>query len=88
VVCTGQLALLEQGQLSQYNDYATDWTTGVQLLAGADQIRSGTHPAFYLMGTGGLSLGIKWLEHEADHSPLSSAEVKNVWIWPYDVVFS
>jgi hypothetical protein len=24
-----------------------------------------------------LSLGVKWLGHEADHSPISSAEVKN-----------
>jgi hypothetical protein len=27
---------------------------------------------------GALSLGVKWLGHEADHSPLSSAKVKNV----------
>jgi hypothetical protein len=27
---------------------------------------------------GALSLGVKWLGHEADHSPPSSAEVKNV----------
>jgi hypothetical protein len=27
----------------------------------------------------GLSLGVKWLEHESDHSPPSSAEVKNAW---------
>jgi hypothetical protein len=26
-----------------------------------------------------LSLGIKWLGREADHSHASSAEVKNVW---------
>ena len=26
-----------------------------------------------------LSVGIKWLEHEADHSPPSSAEVKKEW---------
>jgi hypothetical protein len=28
---------------------------------------------------GALSLGVKWLRHEADHSPPSSAEVKNAW---------
>jgi hypothetical protein len=28
---------------------------------------------------GALSLGVKWLECEADHSPLSGAEVKNAW---------
>jgi hypothetical protein len=26
-----------------------------------------------------LSPGVKWLGHKADHSPSSSAEVKNVW---------
>jgi hypothetical protein len=26
-----------------------------------------------------LSLGVKWPGREADHSPLSIAEVKNVW---------
>jgi len=28
---------------------------------------------------GPLSLGVKWLGCEADHSPLSSAEAKNAW---------
>jgi hypothetical protein len=28
---------------------------------------------------GVLFLGVKWLGHEADHSPPSSDEVKNVW---------
>jgi hypothetical protein len=28
------------------------------------------------MGTGALSLGVKWPGREADHSPSSSAEVK------------
>jgi len=28
---------------------------------------------------GALSLGVKGLVHEADHSPPSSAKVKNVW---------
>jgi hypothetical protein len=37
---------------------------------------SGVHPASYLMGTGALSLGVKWPEREVDHSPSSSAEVK------------
>jgi hypothetical protein len=33
---------------------------------------SGAHPASYPMGTAGFSLGV-------DHSPPSSAEVKNAW---------
>jgi len=40
---------------------------------------SGTHPASYQMDTGGSSLGVKWLECEADHSPLPRAKVKNMW---------
>jgi len=29
--------------------------------------------------TRALSLGLKWPRREADHSPISSAEVKNMW---------
>jgi len=28
-----------------------------------------------------LYLGVKWLEHEADHSPQASAEVRNESSW-------
>jgi hypothetical protein len=34
------------------------------------------------MGTGALSLGVKWRGREADHSPPASAEVKKMWIHP------
>jgi hypothetical protein len=37
----------------------------------------GAHPASYPMGTGALSLGVKRLGRETDHSPPSSVEVKN-----------
>jgi hypothetical protein len=37
---------------------------------------SGASPASYPMGTRGLSLGVKRQGREADHSPPSSAEVK------------
>jgi hypothetical protein len=30
---------------------------------------------------GALCLAVKWLGHEADHSPLFSAQVKNAWIY-------
>jgi hypothetical protein len=43
------------------------------------QTGSGSHPASYLMGTGSFSPALKWPEREADHSPPSSVEVKNVW---------
>jgi hypothetical protein len=41
-----------------------------------EQTGSGVHPASDPMRTGVLSLGVKRPGHEADHSPLSSAEVK------------
>jgi hypothetical protein len=37
---------------------------------------SWAHPASYPVGTRGCFLGVKWQGREADHSPLSSAEVK------------
>jgi hypothetical protein len=40
------------------------------------QTGSGAHPTSYTMGTGALSLGIKRPRRESDHSPPSSAEVK------------
>jgi hypothetical protein len=58
-----------------------DWTTRVRSPAGAkdfssslcDQTGSGVHPASYPTGTGGkVQVGC-----DADHSPSSSAEVKN-----------
>jgi hypothetical protein len=62
-----------------------DRGSGVRLPAGAgnfslhhrSQNGSGAHPASYPMGTRGSFPGAKRLEHEADHSPPSSAEVKN-----------
>jgi hypothetical protein len=42
------------------------------------QTGSGAHPASYPMGTGGSFPGGKaWSGRDADHSPPSSAEVKN-----------
>jgi hypothetical protein len=40
------------------------------------QTGSVTHPASYQMGNGTLSLGVKRPGREANHSPPSSAEVK------------
>jgi hypothetical protein len=64
----------------------TDWTTGVRSPTGAEdfssspcvQTASGAHPASCTVGTGGLFPGSKARpERETDHSPPSSAEVKN-----------
>jgi hypothetical protein len=43
------------------------------------QTSSDRQAASYPMDTRALSTGIKWLEHEADHSPPSSNKVKNAW---------
>jgi hypothetical protein len=58
---------------------------GVQFLAEARdffifhsfKIVSGAHPVSNPMGTWALSPGVKWPRNETDHSPPSSAEVKN-----------
>jgi hypothetical protein len=47
------------------------------------QTGSGTHPAPYPMGTRVLSLRVKRPGREADHSPPSSAEVKNAWSYTF-----
>jgi len=41
------------------------------------QMVSGAHPSSYPVGTMVFSSGIEWPEHEAVHSSLSSAKVKN-----------
>jgi hypothetical protein len=59
------------------------------------QTGSGAHSASYPMGTRALSLGIQRPGREADHTPTSSAEVKNAWSYTstppislHDVVLS
>jgi hypothetical protein len=68
--------------------YGLDWGFRVRFPVGAGnfslhhcvQNSSGTHPASYAMGTGvTLSLKLKQPGREADHSPPSSAGVKNEW---------
>jgi hypothetical protein len=63
-----------------------DWTTGVRSLTETEdfssslcvQTGSGAHPASCPMGTGGPFLeGKARPGRDADHSPPSSAEVKN-----------
>jgi hypothetical protein len=49
----------------------------------------GSPPTLLALGTGGLSPGVKLPEREADHSPPSSAEVKNVWSYtPHPYTYS
>jgi hypothetical protein len=58
-------------------------TRGFSLLQSAN-IGSGNHPASYSMGTP----GIKRLGCEADHLPLSSADVKNEWTYTFIPLYS
>jgi hypothetical protein len=55
------------------------------------QTGSGAQPAFYPVGTGGGFRGVNQPGREADHSPPSSAEVKNAWSYsstqPYEYIF-
>jgi hypothetical protein len=64
------------------------WMTGVRLrvLVGSrifssphhpDQLCSSTQPPIQWI-PGALSLGVKWLGHEADHSPPTNAEIKKM----------
>jgi hypothetical protein len=48
----------------------------------------GAHPASYPMGTRGSFPGVKRPGCEAYHSPPSSAEVKNVWIYTFTPLIS
>jgi hypothetical protein len=50
--------------------------TGIFSLHHCVQTDSGAHPGSYPMGTDTLSLGLKRPRREADHSPPSSAQVK------------
>jgi hypothetical protein len=64
----------------------TGWMAGVRFPVSAGIFPSVTvsrptrpHPASFPVGTKGLSFGVKWLEHEAGHSSLYTAEVNNGW---------
>jgi hypothetical protein len=50
------------------------------------QTGPGAHPVSYpvsILGGGGLSLWVRQLGHEADHSPPSTVKVKNAWSYIY-----
>jgi hypothetical protein len=74
--------------------WATGWTIGVLgfdsrrglgifLFTNASRTALGhTQPPIQWI-PGALSLGVKRLEREVDHSPPSSAEVKNAWSYTF-----
>jgi len=57
------------------------------LFSKASRLAMGAHPASYSVGTNAALPRLKWLAHVADHSPLSSIQIKNEWshtsILPY-----
>jgi hypothetical protein len=53
-----------------------DNTIGIVTVYGLD-VQTGSGTSSYLMGTRGFLPGVKQPVNEADHSPSSSAEVKN-----------
>jgi hypothetical protein len=65
------------------NGMATGRSTKVRFLAGTRELSlfhrvqagSGAYPTSCPVGTGGCVPGVKQQEYEADHSPLSSADV-------------
>jgi hypothetical protein len=62
-----------------------NWVANIRFLASARdfslrcsvQTGSGAHLIFYSMDIGALSHRVRWLGHEANHSPACSSEVKN-----------
>jgi hypothetical protein len=68
-------------------DGLNDWGSRVRIPAGVGnfslhhrvQKGSGAHPVPHPVGTGALSLGVRWPGREADHSPPLSAKDKNAW---------
>jgi hypothetical protein len=56
--------------------FDSQWGLGIFLLTTASRMALGTPQPLIQWVTGALSLGVKWLGREADHSPLSSAEAK------------
>jgi len=46
------------------------------LFSKAFRLTMGAHPASYSVGTNGALPRLKWLQHAADHSPPSSAQIK------------
>jgi hypothetical protein len=64
---------------SQYSDLAMSWTAGVWFLTGAMKGPTLGPTVSYLVGTRDSFTGTNRLGCEVDHSPTSSAEVKNAW---------
>jgi hypothetical protein len=68
------------GWTTEGSEFESRWGQEFSLLH-VVQTGSGAHPASYPMGTGGSFPGVKRQGREADHSPSTSAEVKEMWIY-------
>jgi len=77
--------------LTQHSDQHTGWTTGVRFLLGAGtlflrhrvQTGSGAHSSSCAVSIGVFPPGVMRSGREVDHSPPSSAEVKNTWSYTF-----
>jgi hypothetical protein len=65
---------------------ATGWTNGINFPAGLDsflhhdvQTRSLAHKALYPMDTGVHSAAVSRPEHKSNHTPPSTAKLKDLW---------
>jgi hypothetical protein len=70
---------LATGWRTEWSEFDSRYGQKLSLLH-VVQTGSGAHPA-YLMGNGGSFPGVKRPGREADHSPPTSAEVKNTWLY-------
>jgi hypothetical protein len=84
----------ESGWSSRYSDYATDWTSEepcfdsrlvqeIYLLSKATRPVLGPTQPLIQRTAGALSQGVKLPGRKGDHSPPSSAEVKNEWSYNF-----
>jgi hypothetical protein len=74
------LLLFRMVWVSQFCDWAVDWTIMVRFLAGAGIFSLHLFQTGFDVHSMSFPVGTKeWLECEADQSPLCSAKVKNVW---------
>jgi hypothetical protein len=87
IILCSHLINMELGQLSWYSERLQAECLGSNPSRGKIFFSTVPRPALGLTQPPtqwvleALSMGVKWPEHEADHSPSTSAEVKKTWIY-------
>jgi hypothetical protein len=72
--------MTDYGLDDQGGEFESRWWQEFSLLH-VVQTGSGAHQTSYRMSTGGSSSGVKRPGREDDHSPPTSAEVKETWVY-------